>query len=91
MTTAAFSSDGELAATGGYDGCIKVWNVASGDLVQTLEGPEEIEWMQARFPCGGGCGWCGCECGLQLGLCGIVVGAVVLLMQWLLAISGFRG
>ena len=90
VTTAAFSSDGELAATGGYDGCIKVWNVASGDLVQTLEGPEEIEWMQARFlwwwVCGGAV--------VGVGAIGWVrySGWVLwLLMQWLLAMPGVVG
>lgn len=39
VTCTAFNMDGRLAATGALDGGIKVWDVASGNLVQNLEGP----------------------------------------------------
>ncbi|KAF5206642.1 Lipid phosphate phosphatase, partial [Thalictrum thalictroides] len=35
-----FSSDGQLLASGGLDGLIQVWDVSSGSLKHTLEGPE---------------------------------------------------
>lgn len=42
----AFSNDGMYAATGSYDGTVKIWNPSSGSLVHTLEGPsKEIEWI----------------------------------------------
>ncbi len=34
----AFSSDGRLLATGGYDGAVRVWDVASGQETLTLPG-----------------------------------------------------
>lgn len=43
----AFSSDGTLLASGGMDGCVKVWDPATGTCIQTLEGPgEAIEWVR---------------------------------------------
>eukprot|EP00933_Yihiella_yeosuensis_P060266 TRINITY_DN6258_c1_g4_i1.p1 TRINITY_DN6258_c1_g4~~TRINITY_DN6258_c1_g4_i1.p1 ORF type:complete len:528 (-),score=116.74 TRINITY_DN6258_c1_g4_i1:83-1666(-) len=42
----AFSHDGAYAATGSYDGTVRIWNPKDGALVQTLEGPsKEIEWI----------------------------------------------
>lgn len=38
MTSVAFSHDGQLLASGDYDGLVKVWDVASGTLIFTLEG-----------------------------------------------------
>lgn len=46
VTSVGFNFNGNLALTGGYDGLIKIWNVNTGELVQTLEGPEDIEWAQ---------------------------------------------
>uniref|UniRef100_A0A7S1X1M1 Anaphase-promoting complex subunit 4 WD40 domain-containing protein n=1 Tax=Tetraselmis chuii TaxID=63592 RepID=A0A7S1X1M1_9CHLO len=43
----SFSSSGELLATGGMDGVVKIWDTSSGDLVQSLEGPgEAINWIE---------------------------------------------
>ena len=43
----AFSTNGKLLATAGYDATVKIWDVATGDLVQSLTGPADaIEWIQ---------------------------------------------
>ncbi len=39
VTSVGFNFDGTLALTGALDGAVKVWNVADGSLLQTLEGP----------------------------------------------------
>ncbi|KAI0242324.1 60S ribosomal subunit assembly or modification protein [Massospora cicadina] len=41
-----FSSDGRLAASGGMDGKVQVFDTATGALVGCLEGPDEVMWMQ---------------------------------------------
>ena len=46
VTCVGFNFNGNLALTGGYDGFVKIWKVDTGELVQTLEGPEDIEWAQ---------------------------------------------
>lgn len=38
VSTVAFSFDGQLLATGGFDGLIHVWDASSGSLKCTLEG-----------------------------------------------------
>lgn len=35
----AFSADGQLLASGSFDGLVKVWKVPSGNLMCTLDGP----------------------------------------------------
>ena len=45
VVAVAFSSDGDLAATGGYDGVVKVFDSKTGALVQSMEGPQEVEWL----------------------------------------------
>jgi len=46
VTQVAFSNDGAYAATGSYDGTVRIWNPTDGSLVQTLEGPsKEVEWI----------------------------------------------
>ncbi|KAL2911525.1 60S ribosomal subunit assembly or modification protein [Polyrhizophydium stewartii] len=40
-----FSSDGQFVASGGMDGKLFVFRVDTGKLVQTLEGPSEITWI----------------------------------------------
>ena len=47
ISSISFSKDGTLVATGGMDGCVKVWNPADGSCIQSLEGPgEAIEWVR---------------------------------------------
>jgi ribosome assembly protein SQT1 len=42
----AFSHDGQYLATCSYDATIKIWTVATGALLHTLEGPaKELEWV----------------------------------------------
>lgn len=41
-----FSHDGQYLATCSYDATIKIWTVATGELLHTLEGPaKELEWV----------------------------------------------
>lgn len=39
VSCTAFSSDGQLVGSGGFDGTVKVWDVSSNTLKWTLEGP----------------------------------------------------
>ena len=41
----AFNYTGEYVATVDMNGIIKVWNTMNGQLIKTLEGPEEAEWI----------------------------------------------
>lgn len=36
-----FNYDGKIVATGAMDGTVKLWNVNTGKLMITLEGPSE--------------------------------------------------
>ncbi|KMT10369.1 hypothetical protein BVRB_5g115000 [Beta vulgaris subsp. vulgaris] len=48
ISSLAFSTDGQLLASGGLDGCVKIWNI-SGNLKCTLEGHDkdtEFEWVR---------------------------------------------
>lgn len=46
VTTVGFNYDGTLALTGSYDGTIRIWNVETGNLNMTLDGPEDIDWAE---------------------------------------------
>ena len=46
VTSVDFNFDGSLALTGGYDGIVKVWDVQTGELRISLEGPEDVEWAR---------------------------------------------
>ncbi|KAK3025684.1 hypothetical protein RJ639_042024 [Escallonia herrerae] len=47
VSSLAFSRDGQLLACGGFDGLIQVWDISSGNLKCTLEGPGAgIEWVR---------------------------------------------
>lgn len=46
VTAVGFNFNGTLALTGGYDGAVRIWQVATGELLHTLEGPEDVEWAQ---------------------------------------------
>lgn len=39
MSSLAFSTDGQLLASGSLDGLVQVWDVSAGNLKCTLEGP----------------------------------------------------
>jgi len=46
VNVVCFSNDGVYVATGSYDATIKIWTVATGALLHTLEGPaKELEWV----------------------------------------------
>lgn len=44
VTTVSFNFDGTLLLTGGYDGKVNIWTVATGELLFALEGPEDVEF-----------------------------------------------
>lgn len=44
MTSIGFNFNGNLLLTGAYDGTVRIWQVSSGDCLQVLEGPEDVEW-----------------------------------------------
>lgn len=41
-----FNSTGEYLATCDMNGVIKIWTTQKGELVKSLEGPEEPEWIR---------------------------------------------
>lgn len=46
VSQVAFSHDGKYAATGSYDGTVRIWDPQSGALVHSLDGPsKEVEWI----------------------------------------------
>mmetsp|Transcript_3713 Transcript_3713/g.10985 ORF Transcript_3713/g.10985 Transcript_3713/m.10985 type:complete len:510 (+) Transcript_3713:205-1734(+) len=45
VTACGFSHAAAFAATGGYDGTVRLWDVATGALARTLEGPGDVEWL----------------------------------------------
>ncbi|CAG8490317.1 1111_t:CDS:10, partial [Acaulospora colombiana] len=45
VTSVMFSKNGEFVASGGMDGKILVWKVDGGELVASLEGPDEVMWI----------------------------------------------
>jgi len=46
VSQVAFSADGKYAATGSYDGTVKIWAPDTGALVHSLDGPsKEVEWI----------------------------------------------
>ena len=46
VTSVGFNYDGSLALTGCYDGSVRIWSVATGELQGVLEGPEDVEWAE---------------------------------------------
>ncbi len=46
VSAVGFSHDGTLVATGGLDGCVRVWNVATGAVVVVLDASAEVEVNQ---------------------------------------------
>jgi WD40 repeat protein len=50
--TAAFSPDGKLVATGGWDRVIHLWDVATGERVRSLRGHALAVWSVAFSPDG---------------------------------------
>src|SRR5262249_52325912 len=49
---AAFSPDGKLLATACHDQAVRLWNVAAGELVATLRGPQSHAGSVAFSPDG---------------------------------------
>mmetsp|Transcript_34213 Transcript_34213/g.45225 ORF Transcript_34213/g.45225 Transcript_34213/m.45225 type:complete len:464 (-) Transcript_34213:136-1527(-) len=45
VTAVGFSADGQFAATGSYDGTVKIWDTTTAQLLHSLEGPGEIDWL----------------------------------------------
>jgi WD40 repeat protein len=41
-----FAHTGTLCLTGSYDGTVRVWRVSDGVCLQTLEGPEDVEFAE---------------------------------------------
>jgi len=50
MLSVAFSPDGKTLAAGGADGTIKLWEVATGQLKQTLRAPMQAVHSLAFSP-----------------------------------------
>ncbi|KAL1918739.1 uncharacterized protein VTP21DRAFT_2761 [Calcarisporiella thermophila] len=46
VTSVAFSSDGEYVASGGMDGKVRLWKVSNGEFINSVEGPDEVVWIQ---------------------------------------------
>jgi ribosome assembly protein SQT1 len=45
VVASGFNFNGTLMATGGMEGVVKIWDVASGALVQNLQAPDDIIWL----------------------------------------------
>jgi hypothetical protein len=52
VTTVAFSPDGKLIASGGYDDAVKVWDTATGALLRSFTGHTGIVWAVGFSPDG---------------------------------------
>jgi ribosome assembly protein SQT1 len=47
VSALAFSGDGGALASGGMDGCVRVWDPSTGACLHVLEGPgEAVEWVR---------------------------------------------
>ena len=45
VASVGFSHDGQWAATGAYDGLVKLWDAGTGQCRRTLDGPGDVEWL----------------------------------------------
>jgi WD40 repeat protein len=50
--SAAFSPDGKMLAAGGYDGKVRLWDVETAKLKETLAGPNTMIYDVAFSPDG---------------------------------------
>jgi hypothetical protein len=46
VTSVGFNFDGSLILTGAYDGTVRTWDAATGELRLVLDGPEDVEFAQ---------------------------------------------
>lgn len=46
VTSVGFNFDGTIALTASYDGTVRTWNAATGELLIVMDGPEDCEWAQ---------------------------------------------
>jgi hypothetical protein len=52
VTTVAFSPDGKLIASGGYDDTVRIWNTATGAQVRSFTGHSSTIWAVGFSPDG---------------------------------------
>ncbi|KAI9277314.1 WD40-repeat-containing domain protein [Phascolomyces articulosus] len=45
VTAVAFSVDGDYIASAGMDGKVRVWKAHTGDFCTSVEGPDEVVWI----------------------------------------------
>eukprot|EP00605_Chrysophyceae_sp_TOSAG23-4_P000917 GSChrysophyteH1.ASY1.ANO1.1015.1 assembled CDS len=46
VTAVGFNFDGTIILTASYDGTVRTWDAATGELKLVMDGPEDIEWAQ---------------------------------------------
>ena len=46
VTSVGFNFDGTKCLTASYDGTVRTWSAATGELLVVMDGPEDCEWAQ---------------------------------------------